>query len=115
MFRFEAVSGQANDFLMRFEQLAGGSLSEVSEDPTGRAWRTRQVQRCINFATDPATERWRELMRERGYRSSVAIPVGPRDSAPFFVLTLFCTLPGDSVRRTSSPSSSNCKPCSSSP
>ncbi|EYC51478.1 diguanylate phosphodiesterase [Hylemonella gracilis str. Niagara R] len=94
VFRFEAVSGQANDFLMRFEQLAGGSLSEVSEDPTGRAWRTRQVQRCINFATDPATERWRGLMRERGYRSSVAIPVGPSDGAPFFVLTLFCTLPG---------------------
>jgi EAL domain-containing protein (putative c-di-GMP-specific phosphodiesterase class I) len=94
LFRFEAVSGQANDFLSCFEQLAGGSLSEVSDDPTGRAWRTREVQRCINFATDPATERWRGLMRERGYRSSVAIPVGPSDSAPFFVLTLFCTLPG---------------------
>nr|WP_050797346.1 EAL domain-containing protein [Hylemonella gracilis] len=94
LFRFEAVSGQANDFLVRFEQLAGGSLSEVSEDPTARAWRTREVQRCINFATDPATERWRGLMRERGYRSSVAIPVGPSDGPPFFVLTLFCTLPG---------------------
>jgi EAL domain-containing protein (putative c-di-GMP-specific phosphodiesterase class I)/hemoglobin-like flavoprotein len=94
VFRFEAVSVQANEFLTRFEQLAGGSLSEVSDDPTGRAWRTCQVQRCVNFATDPATERWRGLMRESGFRSSVAIPVGPEDSAPFFVLTLFSSLPG---------------------
>ncbi len=57
----------------------------VSEDepsgqgPTGTAIRTGDVQVANNIQTDPAYEPWRGAAIERGYNSSVSIPVAHED------------------------------------
>jgi PAS domain S-box-containing protein len=46
-----------------------------SKGPTGRAFRTGEVQTARNVSTDPAYEPWRESAAEHGFRSSAAIPI----------------------------------------
>ena len=43
--------------------------------PTGTAIRTSQVCRCDDFLNDPKLLPWREQAAQRGYRSSVALPL----------------------------------------
>ncbi len=43
--------------------------------PTGTAMRERKTVVCNNIATDSIMERWRERAKERGYRSSISIPI----------------------------------------
>ena len=58
----------------------GVSISVDPDDPeakgpTGRAFRTGEVQTVRNVATDPTYEPWRENADRHGYRSSAAIPI----------------------------------------
>lgn len=43
--------------------------------PTGRAFRSRQVQVSRNIQNDPSLAPWREAASRRGYRSSIALPL----------------------------------------
>lgn len=43
--------------------------------PTGTAIRTGKLSICNNIMTDPAFKPWRADARERGYKSSVALPL----------------------------------------
>jgi len=49
--------------------------SETGRGPTGRAFRTGEVQVCRDVMTGPDYERWRETAREYGYRASAAVPI----------------------------------------
>jgi PAS domain S-box-containing protein len=49
--------------------------SETGRGPTGRAVRTGETQVVRDVEEDPAYEPWREAARERGYRSSTAVPL----------------------------------------
>lgn len=47
----------------------------AAHGPTGKAVRTGEVQVMQDIRTDPAYEPWREDALERGYQSSVAVPI----------------------------------------
>ncbi|WP_135535641.1 bacterio-opsin activator domain-containing protein [Halostella pelagica] len=51
----------------------------TAQGPTGRAVEIHEVQVMQNAQTDPEFEPWREQAKERGYRSSAAIPIGHED------------------------------------
>ncbi len=48
---------------------------ERGRGPTGRAFRTRQVQLARNMQSDPSLTPWRDAASERGYHSSIALPL----------------------------------------
>jgi len=54
--------------------------NQHSEGPTGRAFRTGEVQTCQHIQTDPRYEPWRDHAREHGYQSSAAIPIVHEDT-----------------------------------
>ncbi|WP_254766898.1 bacterio-opsin activator domain-containing protein [Salinilacihabitans rarus] len=49
--------------------------SPTARGPAGEAVRTKELQVVRDIETDPSFEPWREDARERGYRSSAAIPI----------------------------------------
>ena len=48
---------------------------EHGRGPTGRALRTRQPQLSGNMQSDPSLTPWSEAASQRGYRSSIALPL----------------------------------------
>ena len=50
--------------------------SERGRGPTGTCIRTGQIQIAKNIATDPRLAPWRADALQRGYASSIAIPLG---------------------------------------
>lgn len=89
VFRFESMVGRtADDHLQELERLARGQLVEMSEGPTGRAWRSAKVEHCVNAATDPRMTPWREALLRAGLRSTVAIPVRPPGSSQTLIVGL---------------------------
>ncbi|QLG26656.1 PAS domain S-box protein [Halorarum halophilum] len=48
---------------------------EEGTDPTGRAFRTHEIQVQNDLHTDPPFEPWRSRAIEHGFRSSVAVPL----------------------------------------
>lgn len=64
------------------------------DGPSGRAWRSGQVQTSLCIFTDPALVPWYDSARELGYASQANIPitdVGGRSQA---ILTLYHSVPG---------------------
>ena len=59
-----------------------------SEGPTGRAFRTGEMQTTLDIPNDPAYEPWRETAREHGFRSSAAIPI-VHDGTVYGVLNVY--------------------------
>ncbi len=57
------------------------SDTERGRGPTGTAIRTGKFRMCKNMLTDPAFEPWRKEALERGYASSVALPIKVNDLA----------------------------------
>ncbi|APZ41962.1 EAL domain-containing protein [Acidihalobacter ferrooxydans] len=91
---FEFIAGDA--FRQYLQALAEGRArpidvnpSEKGQGPTGRAWRSGAIERCLNYATDPRLRPWREHGLALGVRSSVAIPLVPPNGPPQAVLTLY--------------------------
>jgi HD-GYP domain-containing protein (c-di-GMP phosphodiesterase class II) len=60
---------------------------ELGRGPTGTAIRTGMVQVNQDFLTNPLVAPWREAARQRGYQSSIALPLGVA-SSPFGALTI---------------------------
>jgi len=50
--------------------------TERGMGPTGCAIRSNKVQICNDIAGDPGFRPWREAALQRGYRSSIALPLG---------------------------------------
>jgi len=66
--------------------------NEYGRGPTGTAARTGQVQICRDMATDPNFAPWREEALQRGYRSSIALPLKQNDKV-FGTITVISNLP----------------------
>lgn len=66
--------------------------TERGRGPTGTAIRTGKPSMCKNMLTDPAFEPWREQAIERGYASSIVLPLMSEDKA-FGALTIYCREP----------------------
>lgn len=59
--------------------------------PTGRAIRLGRPQLARDIVNDPAFEIWREEAIERGYRSSIALPLKEQDGEVFAVLNIYAS------------------------
>ena len=72
--------------------LAAANISwadvERGRGPSGTAIRTGSVQIERDFLTNPALAPWREAARERGYRSSIALPL-KSSAGTLGVLTIY--------------------------
>lgn len=60
--------------------------------PTGTAIRTGEAVICHNMSTDPNFQPWREQALQRGYISSIALPLAD-EAATFGALTIYSQLP----------------------
>jgi PAS domain S-box-containing protein len=65
---------------------------ERGRGPTGTAIRQRDVQVNQNFLTNPHMAPWRESALQRGYQSSIALPLQDEIST-FGALTIYSALP----------------------
>ncbi|TAM80286.1 MAG: PAS domain S-box protein [Acidobacteria bacterium] len=66
--------------------------AERGRGPTGRSIRTRQMVLARNISTDPGMAPWREDALNRGYGSSIAIPLLV-DSGVFGALNIYAAEP----------------------
>ncbi len=66
--------------------------TERGRGPTGCAIRTGKVQVNQNFHTNPALAPWREMAREHGFQSSVALPLA-NDGIVLGALTIYSVVP----------------------
>lgn len=94
-FRFESISGVTTEaYFSALERSTGSTINAMDIGPAGRAWRTAQIERCVNFATDPRMISWRPAALDAGFRSCVAIPLAKPGGRPVSVLLLHSALPG---------------------
>ncbi|MBU6249457.1 MAG: EAL domain-containing protein, partial [Xanthomonadaceae bacterium] len=97
---YEAVGGEA--FAQYLRDLARGEAAPIRVNadsphgvgPSGRAWRTGQVQRCLHYGTDPSMASWRDRALAIGIVSSVAIPLCPSPPGTSAVLTIYSPYAG---------------------
>jgi PAS domain S-box-containing protein len=77
--------------------LAVASISwadtERGRGPSGSAIRSGASACIRDFATDPQAALWRDSALQRGYRSSIALPLKDEDALTFGVLCIYSTEP----------------------
>lgn len=102
-----AISRRDRYGVFRVESAAGrilaGRIVEADDAGAGAphdlpllasAWRSGNIERCINVSTDPAMTHWRSAAIREGLRSCVAIPLRQKGGAAFAVLALYSAFPG---------------------
>ncbi len=79
------------------EYLANAAITwqdtERGRGPTGVAVRTGKTDFCQNFETEPRAAPWCKAALERGFRSSIAIPLTDADRNVFGVFNLYSDQP----------------------
>lgn len=97
---YEAVAGEVFATYLRALVRGEAAPIDVNADsvggggPSGRAWREVSIQRCAHYGSDSSMLPWRQLARQMGITSSVAIPLCPLPRMPAAVLTLYSGYPG---------------------
>ncbi len=66
----------------------------LGRGPTGCAWRSGQIQRCLTIIREPLLAPWHEIARELGYVSYAAMPILDTNREPQAVLSLYHSAPG---------------------
>jgi len=99
IFRFESVSGRTIErYLAELESSANPPILDGNrpqgQGPAARAWRSANVERCVNMATDPLMAPWKDAALREGFRSSVAIPLRQPGHPPKAILSLYSPFPG---------------------
>ena len=74
--------------------------SERGRGPTGTAARRGETVVLDDYASDPTGQPWRTRAFQRGYRSSIAIPLRLPDGNVFAVLTIYADRAHAFTRRT---------------
>ena len=67
--------------------------TERGRGPTGIAMRCDTIEYVQDYATDPHVALWREAALQRGYRSSIGLPLKGEDGAIFGVFTVYANEP----------------------
>ncbi|MEW6401522.1 MAG: PAS domain S-box protein, partial [Chloroflexota bacterium] len=67
--------------------------TERGRGPTGRAIRNGKSAWVDDFISDPQVAPWREAALQRGYRSSISMPLQNEDKETFGALTIYSTGP----------------------
>lgn len=74
---------------------SGFTLADMGwgHDPGEAAIRTGEIDVIDDFASDPRAASWREAALQRGYRSSIALPLKDEGARPFGVLCIYSADP----------------------
>ena len=67
--------------------------TERGRGPSGTAIRSGKSSSIQDFSTDPKAVPWREAALQRGYRSSISMPLKDESTNTFGVLTIYSTEP----------------------
>jgi DNA-binding response OmpR family regulator len=67
--------------------------TERGRGPSGTAIRTGEANCIQDFATDPQAAPWRDIALQRGYRSSIALPLKDESAHTFGVLNIYSNEP----------------------
>ena len=67
-------NGWEEGYLTKIINISTNDIAE-GRSPTGRAIRGRKYFCCNDIANDPIMDPWREEALQRGYRSSIALPL----------------------------------------
>lgn len=70
------------------------AMAAAGKGPAGRAWRSGKIQINNSFHIEAAMHPWRVEAKERGFRSSAAVPLLDDSDQPFAVLSLYSRWPG---------------------
>ena len=62
--------------------------------PSGRAWRSGQIQHSASFSQDPSMEPWREMAAGLGLRSVMVLPIVKSDGETVGLLNIYSKWPG---------------------
>ncbi len=100
VFHFEAAT--AGETIPYFTELLGPNGIRVvthadqpgGQGPVGRAWRSGQIERVINFSTHAYAALWRDIAIQNGFRSCAAVPLGVPGEQPLAILLVHSNLPG---------------------
>ncbi len=87
----KAAAGVEDGYLDEIE-ITTDEGSPSGQGPSGMAIRTGEIQVVNDTRRDPAYEPWSESARERGYRSSVAVPIVHEDLV-YGVLNIYSSSP----------------------
>ncbi|KAB7738877.1 PAS domain S-box protein [Parvibaculum sedimenti] len=82
-----ASSGTDEDYLKSAK--VTWSDTERGQGPTGTAFRTGTTQINQNFANNPRVALWRDAALQRGYGSSIALPLKVADGRVYGTLTIY--------------------------
>ena len=99
-FQFEVAAGDPITSYLRSSKSSQVPEIRIEKDraegrgPGGRAWRSGEIQRSLDYAADPDMKVWLEISRSLGIRSSVAIPLRSAQGSPDSLLTIYAALPG---------------------
>ena len=99
-FQFEVGAGEGIEALVAgdaeglFAPMTTARADATGRGPTGRAWRTQQIERTDSYMTDPSTEPWRALGARCGWRSSAAVPLLDVAGRSRAILNLYSAWPG---------------------
>lgn len=100
VFRFEmGVGSGAEEFMAEVERKEPLTITVLKDDvrgggPSGRSWRSRQIERSDSYLTDPATAPWHALGGRLGWRSSVSVPICTTQGEVRALLSLYSVWPG---------------------
>ena len=97
---YEHVEGR--EFSRYLELLAMGeansmiAASDAPEGcgPSGRAWRTGQIQHSASFSKDPSMAPWLEMSAQLGLRSVMVLPIVKSDGETVGLLNIYSKWPG---------------------
>jgi EAL domain-containing protein (putative c-di-GMP-specific phosphodiesterase class I) len=70
------------------------AASIAGNGPSGRAWRSAQIQINDSFEVEATLHPWRAEAKMRGFRSSAAVPLLDESGQPFAILSLYSGWPG---------------------
>ncbi|MBS1159067.1 MAG: diguanylate cyclase [Proteobacteria bacterium] len=63
--------------------------TELGRGPSGMAIRNGETASIDDFASDPKAAPWREAARQRGYRSSISLPLKGENGHTFGILNIY--------------------------
>ncbi len=69
-----SFSGEERGYLVQIKKITTDNIRE-GKGPTGTALREGKTIVCSDIETDPRMEPWRQEALERGYRSSISLPL----------------------------------------
>lgn len=66
----------------------------LGQGPSGRAWRSAQVQKISCIAAEPALAPWQDFAEAQGYRSLATVPIVDAAGRPQALVNLYHSWPG---------------------